>query len=411
MTLQTDFADESKINPKLQFLWSVFHIVGTYTGIPTGTEAGTRYWRFFLAVEDAPQSKCIAIDVLGGPLDCPEFLPRVSCKQFRGPAAAEAEDDTYAAAEPLLVVRYMVAANRRAFEQAMRPTETDADGQRALKALREAPGGPIAPSPYVSMILAAGDAEIEQAQRTLAGNEAWVDDEFASAFYARSDFHKQQDGCFRLSVLYPPGEEDLKVHKNAVCSNCGKTSESGKFKECGKCGGAAYCGRECQVAHWKSTHKFVCKKTAEELREEGAGSGRSSVVFDLTYRPPGMPEGHILKSFSHLGVSGPARSASDGPPRDIHGGAEFVVKVQAREHILFGGARGGPDDNCMVYDETRSFDAMLPAATPGIDRLLQLMREGGLRRPGVGGKAYYMAKRAGVNLRIFTDKTVSPPAW
>ena len=64
-------------------------------------------------------------------------------------------------------------------------------------------------------------------------------------------------------------------------------------------------------------------------------------------------------------------------------------------------------------DGSRDIDVTgpIPDHRAGIDRLFQLMREGGLRRPGVGGKAYYMAKRAGVNLRIFTDKTVSPPAW
>lgn len=53
------------------------------------------------------------------------------------------------------------------------------------------------------------------------------------------------------------------VHRCAACGGEG----AGGLKTCGKCGGARYCGRECQVAHWPA-HKGDCKKRAAELLDD-----------------------------------------------------------------------------------------------------------------------------------------------
>ena len=46
-----------------------------------------------------------------------------------------------------------------------------------------------------------------------------------------------------------------------LCANCWKFSESGSsFKRCVRCSGAWYCGKQCQVAHWKAGHKIDCIK-------------------------------------------------------------------------------------------------------------------------------------------------------
>jgi len=57
----------------------------------------------------------------------------------------------------------------------------------------------------------------------------------------------------------------MRAHKQAgvghvECSNC-KIYEGmdEKFKACSKCENVVYCGRECQVAHWKE-HKKECGK-------------------------------------------------------------------------------------------------------------------------------------------------------
>ena len=47
-----------------------------------------------------------------------------------------------------------------------------------------------------------------------------------------------------------------------VCSNCGIGERGGDaaLKPCSRCKVALYCGRECQVRHWKAGgHKAVCK--------------------------------------------------------------------------------------------------------------------------------------------------------
>ena len=40
----------------------------------------------------------------------------------------------------------------------------------------------------------------------------------------------------------------------------------GKLLKISGCSGAMYCGRECQVEHWKAGHKAECKALAAEHR-------------------------------------------------------------------------------------------------------------------------------------------------
>lgn len=49
------------------------------------------------------------------------------------------------------------------------------------------------------------------------------------------------------------------------CWHCNAMeTEERRFLRCAKCNVAFYCGKECQVAAWKSGHKAPCKKLAEE---------------------------------------------------------------------------------------------------------------------------------------------------
>ena len=36
-------------------------------------------------------------------------------------------------------------------------------------------------------------------------------------------------------------------------------SEETKMKRCARCKLASYCGKECQIEHWKASHKYSCK--------------------------------------------------------------------------------------------------------------------------------------------------------
>eukprot|EP00984_Skeletonema_dohrnii_P021943 scaffold11070_cov164-Skeletonema_dohrnii-CCMP3373.AAC.2 len=51
-------------------------------------------------------------------------------------------------------------------------------------------------------------------------------------------------------------ENEAKSH----CTNCRKEAGCSSFKRCVRCLGAWYCGKECQVQHWKAGHKLDCIK-------------------------------------------------------------------------------------------------------------------------------------------------------
>ena len=54
--------------------------------------------------------------------------------------------------------------------------------------------------------------------------------------------------------------------KLRTCQNCGKMEgKKGQLRACSKCKKARYCGRDCQVAHWKE-HKKECARLAKEKK-------------------------------------------------------------------------------------------------------------------------------------------------
>ena len=72
----------------------------------------------------------------------------------------------------------------------------------------------------------------------------------------------------------PLAEEDLRKQRQAAaptsqpssslaCANCGVAEAAGSvaFKACSRCKAVVYCGKECQMQHWKKAggHKAVCK--------------------------------------------------------------------------------------------------------------------------------------------------------
>ncbi len=51
---------------------------------------------------------------------------------------------------------------------------------------------------------------------------------------------------------------DIEEHAKSRCANCMKEAGCSSFKRCVRCLGAWYCGKECQVQHWKAGHKIDC---------------------------------------------------------------------------------------------------------------------------------------------------------
>jgi hypothetical protein len=56
--------------------------------------------------------------------------------------------------------------------------------------------------------------------------------------------------------------------KNGVCAQCMTNAASQK---CSRCLEVGYCGRECQVAHWKA-HKKACKESCEKKAAANAAA-------------------------------------------------------------------------------------------------------------------------------------------
>ncbi len=52
----------------------------------------------------------------------------------------------------------------------------------------------------------------------------------------------------------------VEKHYKSRCANCMKEAGCSSFKRCVRCLGAWYCGKECQVQHWKAGHKIDCVK-------------------------------------------------------------------------------------------------------------------------------------------------------
>ena len=51
---------------------------------------------------------------------------------------------------------------------------------------------------------------------------------------------------------------ELENHLKSHCANCRMEVGCSSFKRCVRCLAAWYCGKECQVQHWKAGHKIDC---------------------------------------------------------------------------------------------------------------------------------------------------------
>jgi len=197
------------------------------------------------------------------------------------------------------------------------------------------------------------------------------------------------------SVLAPPNDlaTPMQPKQREICSACGDARDEGrpKFMMCARCRGASYCSKACQKAHW-SAHKKVCGVAAT--------SDRESVVVS-TIAPPELQGLWTAAPFSFTGELGANASAGhqikDSAPRNVHGDAVFVVKIQL--------PMDGVGTMAMIYDRSRSFTLQMVPLPPNAAAYVRATRE------FQGNKAYLEAKREGENLRIFIDKRAPTPPW
>jgi len=77
-----------------------------------------------------------------------------------------------------------------------------------------------------------------------------------SLFWARRALKVDPTNDFVIKFISMV-ENEAKSH----CTNCRKKVGCSSLKRCVRCLGAWYCGKECQVQHWKNGHKFDCIKS------------------------------------------------------------------------------------------------------------------------------------------------------
>ena len=370
-----------EMTPHTQFVYTLWHVV---------QKLDAEWPR---AVIRAPDDTCgYAIDLLSPPLACPSHVPRsrTSWASVRGQAAGEAPVD------PLLHVRYLPLQKRdllRLKAWAGRGDKQAVTDEPAWAAFIE-----TMPTQGCQTVAAESAVDVSAGLSFLMSMERLLSPSYATTFSRSS----QASGAFRPSFLVPPPPPPPPAKAHTTCAMCGvEEQRDARLKKCIRCLSVCYCSKECQALHWKSGHKAVCGKSADQLRASSSEDlARPSVVMSLLAPPE--QDGKAIAMMSHTGqgmVS--VRLSSTKPPRNIHGDAEFVVKVQVHQQR----AAGEP---CMVYDEARSFIAHLKLETPGARSLINLIEMRGERN---GIKGYLAARREGASLRIFHDRLLPAPAW
>lgn len=68
------------------------------------------------------------------------------------------------------------------------------------------------------------------------------------------------DELLRLEKIYAKRSPQNFVKRacgNHGCHNC-------SHKQCTRCKQVSYCSRNCQIAHWRSEHKYICEKPEQK---------------------------------------------------------------------------------------------------------------------------------------------------
>ncbi len=296
---------------------------------------------------------------------------------------------------PLLAVRYQANA------------KGDAQFMKKMKVFKKVMMGGDA---VVVKIHAESVAEVEAAVAYLEANRARLSAQYVEEFTRQP--HQTENGGvnFRASFLAPPLLEDPVVRTKDLmetCANCNvtRTADAPKFKVCSRCRGAAYCSSECQTAHWKGSHKRVCGKGLDELRDDSASAARPSALVSLI--PDEKTVGMAIWNASFQGGPTPkSKTISGHAPNNIHGDHEFIVKVQVP---IGSPTMQGALNGAMIYDKERSFQSMVDLRASEDVRRVEALVRGCPETSGM--KAYLRARREGSYLRIYTDQRAELQSW
>jgi hypothetical protein len=155
-----------------------------------------------------------------------------------------------------------------------------------------------------------------------------------------------------MDVTRQEAKNNREAKKQATrrsCAACQK--ELGKMggHQCSSCKVTVYCGRECQVAHWKKGHKAQCKK----LKLQSAGVKLEAPSGDLAF-------GAAVSVMSGMTNRGKYSIPDGASPEE-----KFVIKVQGINDMM----------PIMVYDESRTCKFSIGPKQPGFNEILTEMRK------------------------------------
>lgn len=84
----------------------------------------------------------------------------------------------------------------------------------------------------------------------------------------------------------------LQVKTMGVCANCSSNRADNK---CSRCKTLFYCGRDCQLTHWKSTHKHTCGKTPLVLEDYPNNEAYAQAEAHLLTMSEVLMQGYFAK--------------------------------------------------------------------------------------------------------------------
>ncbi|KAL7541255.1 hypothetical protein ACHAXR_011342 [Thalassiosira sp. AJA248-18] len=148
----------------------------------------------------------------------------------------------------------------------------------------------------------------------------------------------------------------VKRQNKLCCANCKKGLDR-DAPSCSRCNISRYCGRECQVSHWKD-HKKECKDLA-------------SLSLGVKLDPPNKMKMNLPGGRSHFGMSYKTGTRnSDGikyrKPCNVEHDKKFVVKVQASRDDNFG--------SIYIYDQSRTCEFFINSGQSGFQDILTEIR-------------------------------------
>eukprot|EP00980_Cylindrotheca_fusiformis_P018393 scaffold6052_cov118-Cylindrotheca_fusiformis.AAC.6 len=155
-------------------------------------------------------------------------------------------------------------------------------------------------------------------------------------------------------------KREAKKGGSNFCANCDKDLGVNGGSTCSLCKVTFYCGKECQVAHWKNGHKAECKELV--AAKEGIRLQKPNTdLHEATY------------SFAT------GRTNSRGAyrkPRGVQFDEKFVVKVQGASDFV----------PLLIYDETRTCEFSVTPEARGFQEILKAVRA----EPAWQGKKTFM---------------------